>query len=633
MRRLSILAAASTCALGATATDALAQTAADLRDLSLEELGAIEVTSVSKRGEPLRQAPSAIYVISRDDILRSGAETIPEILRLAPNLHVAQTSASRYVITARGLNGNEQAQAFSNKLLVLIDGRSVYSPLFSGVYWDMQEVRPKDIDRIEVISGPGATLWGANAVNGVINITTLPAADTQGFAGSATAGSEMQALGARYGGSAGDSVSFRVYGRGIDADATETAAGGNAGDAWERIQGGFRIDWTPADHHLVTLQGDAFDGKVGLRAGQHEDIKGRNLLLRWVNTRPDGSEIRAQAYYDRAERSSGANGSFSVDMFDLEAQHRFHVGAHEVVWGGNLRSSEYRINGTPAFFFAPAKGSLELASAFIQDTINLTPNLHLTLGLKVEDDPYVSAKPLYNARVAWTPSERHTLWAAVSTAVRSPTPFDRDVVEVLNGVTFVIGDADFRHEELTAYEAGMRLQPSANVGLSLSAFYNVYDDLRSIEPAPGGFLPLRWGNGMRGHTLGFETWAEFRPASWWRLTAGYSYLETHFDFDADSSGLLGVAQAGNDPKHRAMVRSSMDIGERMTLDADLRYVGSMRDPRLKSYAELNLRAAWSLTERLDLSVSGRNLLHEQHQEFAPGARIPRSVHAGLAWRF
>jgi iron complex outermembrane receptor protein len=613
---------------------AIAQTASDLSALSLEELANVQVTSVSKRSEPLSRAASAIYVIDREEILRSGADTLPQMLRLAPNLFIAQTSASRHIITARGFNGSEAAQNFSNKLLVLIDGRSVYSPLFSGVYWDMQDVAPEDVERIEVVSGPGATLWGANAVNGVINITTRPATDTTGVLVSGVAGDQERSLSARVGGLLGERAAVRIYIRGYEGDDANLAGGGPAEDGWWRTQGGFRMDWSLSDTQSLTVQGDAFEGSDDSLGGGEEAFRGRNLLARWVRRGADGSVIRVQGYYDRSERATLGAGKSAVDTFDLDLQHSLALGdRHELVWGGGLRSSDYRIQGTPDFFFVPARGTLNLANVYVQDTWTVTPDLRLTAGLKVEDDPFAKAEFLPNIRLAWTPDPRTLVWAAASRAVRSPTPFDRDVRERLGGTLFLTGDAEFRHETLTAYEAGVRMQPLPNANFSVSVFHNVYEDLRSIEFSPVGFLPLSWGNRMKGRTDGLEAWGEYRPFLWWRLSAGYSYLDKHLRFEPESAAILGTPSAGNDPKHQAFLRSAFDIGSSVTLDANLRYVSALPDPHVPAYVELDSRLRWRITDNQALFVGGRNLLHDDHVEYAPGAAIPRSVFVGLRWRF
>jgi iron complex outermembrane receptor protein len=613
-----------------------AQTPINYANLSIEELGEIQVTSVSKRAEPVGEAPSAIYVITHDDIARSGARTIPEMLRLAPNLQVAQTSASGYVVTARGFNGNAAAQSFSNKLLVLIDGRSVYTPLYSGVYWDMQDVLPADIERIEVISGPGATLWGANAVNGVINITTRKSGDTPGTMLEASVDERERTIGLRYGGRLNDDLTYRLYARGVRGDDTETLTGISRADDWSREQGGFRLDWTPTSRDLLTVQGDAYGGSEDKLGTQGEDISGRNLLARWTRSGQDGSKLQIQGYYDRTQRTSRGGGGegFTFDTYDIDVQHSFDLGArHALVWGGGFRRSHYDIVGAPTFFFVPLSRDLNLANLFVQDNISITDTVRLIVGLKVEDGPYLDPEILPSARLSWTPNDKAMVWAAASRAVRSPTPFDRDVVELVGTTLFLTGGSNFQSEKLMAYEVGTRVTPTAKASFSVSAYYNVYDDLRSIEFTPVTGLPLHWGNGMEGHTYGLEAWGEYRVTSWWRLTGGYNRLEKRLKFKPGSSGAVGVKQAGDDPERQASLRSSMDLGRAVTLDAALRYVSTLPDPRVPSYVEFDTGVAWSVTDRVQLSLSGRNLLHDRHLEFPDSPAIPRSVSAGLRWRF
>ncbi len=619
----------------ASATSPRPESLEDLRGLSLEELANLQVTSVSKSPEALSDAPASIYVITHDQIVRSGAATLPEMLRLAPSLFVAQTSASGYVITAHGLNGNTQAQNFPDKLLVLIDGRSVYTPLFSGVYWDMQDVLPGDIDRIEVISGPGAALWGANAVNGVINIITKDAADTQGALVEA-GGGNLQRVGAvRYGGRLGPSVTWRAYVKEVYGADTVTAAGAAAGDHWSNPRGGFRIDWDASASDHLTLQGDAFQGAEAQQGQGDEHINGRNLLSRWTHSWPGGAALQVQAYYDRAGRSmDNGGGSFWTDAYDLDVQHSFTFGAHQLVWGGGFRSTAYTIKGTSTLFFSPSEGTLNLASAFVQDTVSIARPLRLTVGLKLEDDPYSGLSALPDVRLSWTPKPGLTAWAAVSRAIRSPTPFDADVREKLGSVLFLTGNPGFAPEKLTAYEAGVRAQPSSRLSVSVSGFYNVYNDLRSIEIDPATFVPLTWGNGMQGFTYGMDAWGDYQLTPWWRLSASLSLLSEHLKFKPSSSGLLGVAQAGDDPERRASIRSSMQLGRSVSFEAALRYVGALPDPHVPSYVELSSRIGWDVTDRVQLSLSGFNLLHDRHQEYpAPASAVPRSVLAQLRLRF
>ena len=606
----------------------------DLSKLSLEELGHIEITSVSKRPETLNRAASAIYVITHDEIVRSGATTLPEALRLAPNLNVAQTTSNRYEITARGLNGNPATQSFSNKLLVLIDGRTVYTPIFAGVYWDVQDVLLEDVDRIEVISGPGATLWGANAVNGVINIITRKAADTQGAFFEAAGGARQGVIGVRYGGRIGETASYRLYAKlRTDAD-TETVAGASSDDHAVMRQAGFRVDWTPSNDDAITVQGDAYGGYDGQLGGPHEALDGGNLLGRWTHSWGDGS-LQVQSYYDRAARGPEVNGvGLTVDTEDVDVQNTWDFGSRNAfVWGGGFRSSQYRIRNTASLIFLPPNRTLNLGDAFAQDTITLSNALRLTVGAKVEDDPYLKPELLPNVRLAWTPSSDATLWAAVSKAVRSPTPLDRDVVENLGGVRFLVGGPRFQSEKVVAFEIGARIVTNTRSSLSISTFYNDYTDLRSIELKPQGFLPLQWGNLLEGRTYGAEAWGDYRLADWWRLSASASYLQKEFHFKSGSSQLTGVGQAGDDPKYQASVKSSVNLSPALTLDTTLRFVGALPSPALAAYTELGARLGWAIGNHLELSLIGENLLHASHVEYPQGAAIGRNVLADLCWRF
>jgi len=608
---------------------------ADLERLSIEDLANIEISSVSKVAQPLSEAPAAIYVITHDDIVRSGATTVPEMLRLAPNLEVEQTSASGYVITARGFNGSSAAQNFSDKLLVLIDGRSVYSPLYSGVYWDMQDVLPEDVDRIEVISGPGATLWGANAVNGVINIITRKSADTQGVLLEAQGGNQVSTIDARLGGHVGADLTYRVYARYLHGEHTLTTTGASADDDWTKPQGGFRVDWTATPKDTLTLQGDAYRGSEAQAGAADQTIGGQDFVGRWNHAWSPTSALQVQMYYDHVTRSTPAQGEFGLDTFDLDVQHNFSLGARNaVVWGGGVRTTHYQIDGTPIFFFTPSARTLNLVNLFVQDTLSITSALKLTLGMKMEHDPYTGWAALPSARLSWKLNERTLFWAAASRAIRSATPFDRDVNEILGGILFLAGSDRFRPEDVVTYETGVRAQPTSNLSLSVSGFYNVYDHLRSIEFDPVTLLPLRWGNMLRGDTFGVEAWADFKPVHWWRLSAGFNILEERFAFKQGASQLLGLEQLGDDPEYQVSGRSSMDLGSNVTLDADIRYTGALPNPALPAYVELNTRLAWRVTDHIELSIAGRNLIHDQHQELPPPASaIPRSFLAGLQWRY
>jgi iron complex outermembrane recepter protein len=607
-----------------------------LKSLSVEELMNIEVTSVSKTAAPLSTAPAAIYVITHEDVVRSGATSIPEVLRLAPNLQVVQISASNYTITARGFSGNSGDQNFSDKLLVLIDGRSVYSPLYSGVYWDAQDVALEDIERIEVISGPGATLWGANAVNGVINIITRRSSESQGGDVAVGAGNLEKNATARIGGSLGDDATFRVYAKGFERASLDSPSGVSADDGWSKTQAGFRADWTPAAN-TVTVQGDAYRANENQTGTTDLSISGANLLARWQHQFAADSALQIQTYYDQTQRFNGAgSGGFVLNTYDLELQHSFALGsANSIVWGAGERVSRYGITNTPTLLFLPDQRTLSLANAFVQDSIALDPKLKLTLGAKLEDDPYSGVTPLPNARLSWSVSDTTFLWSAVSRAIRSPTPFDRDVVEYLGTTLFLTGGGEFKPEKLTAYEIGYRAQPSSRLSISVSTYYNSYDDLRTIEFDPLTLLPLHWGNLMDGHTYGAEAWANLQVSSWCVVTLAFNQLYESLHFKPGSSDLLGIAQAGDDPSHQAHLRTSMNLSSNLTLDADLRYVGTLPNPEVHAYEELNARLGWHLSKHWDAALSGQNLLHARHQEFMvpPSDAISRSAMLDVRWKF
>jgi iron complex outermembrane receptor protein len=614
---------------------ARAQTLQQLREMSIDDLAEVSVTSVSKSAQPLGEAAAAVYVIDHEDILRSGAATLPEMLRLAPNLQVYERAPGNWVITARGMNGNTAAQSFPNKLLVLIDGRTVYTPLFSGVYWDLPDVLPNDVDRIEVISGPGATLWGANAVNGVINVITRKSSETAGVYAGFRGGSNQRTAGMRIGGfAANDTLSYRVYARWLEEEGGRLPAGGAVGDGRDRLGGGFRLDWTPSATDTVSLQGEAFAGNLYQGPAAYEETSGRNLVLRWNHSASPRSELQAQLFYDRITRSTRPDGgSFFVDTYDAEFQHSLTLGSrNKLLWGAGGRVAHYRIRGTPNFFFDPASRDLFLADAFVQDSFQVTPRLTLTAGLKLEKDPYVGLSLLPEFRAAWKPNATTLVWGAVSRAVRSPTPFDVDVEERA-GIVSLSGDRQFRTEKVTALEAGLRMQPVAALSFSINGYYNRYEDLRTVEIVPGPGLILVWGNGLKGHGYGVDAWADWRPTPWWTLSVGGSWIEKRLRFARGASGILGTSQLGDDPSHVIKIGSSMNLGRGVRLDANFRALGALGSSGVPAYQELSGRLAWFPTAEIALSVSASNLLHDRHLEYPGGDLIPRRVLAGVELRF
>jgi iron complex outermembrane receptor protein len=630
--------AAALCACASLAAGAAhAQSAEDLQSFSISELANLEVSSATKTPESLSDAPAALYVINHDDIVRSGAVNLPEILRLAPNLFVAQTGAHSWVITARGMSGNASAQSFANKLLVLIDGRSVYDPLFSGVDWLDLDVVPEDIDRIEVISGPGATLWGANAVNGVINIITKASYRTQGTFVDVTAGTQESSATVRTGGRLSDDLTWRVYARDFAIGDTVTSAGTSADDHWYKPQGGFRLDWTPGAADAVTFEGDGFVGQTAEPGAPDANFNGFNVNASWDHRWSDGGDLQVQGYINREQAGPTPSGvPVWFTTYDLEAQDNFALGARQaIVVGAGVRDTLYRVTDTPTFFWRPASRALRLSDAFAQDTFILARGLDLILGLKLENDPFSGISPLPSVRLSWSAAARLLLWASVQKAIRAPTPFDTDPRELLGSFLFLKGNPDFLPEKLTAYETGLRAQPWAGVSFSIQGFYNDYDQLRTVEFGPEGF-PLTWGNGLHGHSYGLEAWGDLQAARWWRLSAGLDLLSEKLAFDPGASGLLGVAQAGDDPPAQAQLRSAMNLGRSVTLDAGLRYVGALPNPRVPAYAEMDASLMWALSRRLQLGVAGFNLLHARHLEFpaSGGAtEVPRTGQVELRARF
>jgi len=609
----------------AAAQASAALSADDIADLSLEQLSDIVVTSVSRKETRLSAAPASLFIISSADIARSGARSLPEVLRLAPNLQVARVDARNYAITARGFNS-----VIANKLLVLVDGRSVYSPLFSGVFWDSQDVLVADIARIEVISGPGATIWGANAVNGVINVITRSAADTQGGRARVTAGEHERSATVRYGGMLGGDGHYRAYVKAVENDDSIGADGTRLPNGLRRNQGGFRADWGHSDGGAITISGDAYQGKLAQSAQRDTLIEGANLMARYTSKPSTNSDLRVQLMADHTLRDQGDTARERLTTFELEAQHGIRVGGgHNLVWGGGYRQSRDRIDNAGLLAFLPASLNLHWANAFAQDEIELGKQLRLTAGLKVEHNNYTGAEKLPNLRLAWSPSETQLLWTSLSRTVRAPARFDRDLYSpasppVAAGVPqfTIAGGPQFESEVANVAEIGYRAQPTPELSYSVTAYVSDYDKLRTLEPRATGGAVFR--NLGQGRSRGVEMWARYQVRPAWRLNGGMVVQSVHTSLVPGSQDLSGGAGiAANDPGMHAMLRSSHDLGENMQLDATLRHVGRLPSPAVPSYRELDVRFMWSPRKDLELSVAGQNLLHRSHAEF--GAVLGRSV--------
>ena len=629
-RKSKLLIALAAAGFGAaTVADAAPDTNA-LKALSLDELSNIEVTSVSKRAQKLSETASAIEVITQDDIHRSGATSLPQALRLAGNLEIVQINAAQWMVSARGFNA-----PLSNKMLVLIDGRSVYTPLFSGVFWEAQDVLLEDVDRIEVISGPGATVWGANAVNGVINIMTRGARATQGLHLEATGGDLITAGALRYGGEISANTHFRAYGKYSQFGSTVSATGVDPGNDMHHGQGGFRLDSETSGGDLLTLQGDLYENTIELPA---QDIvsRGVNVLGRWSRKVSDTSDFKLQFYVDRTKRDSPGSYEDTTTTYDLDFQHQIAVGTrHNIVWGADYRQvrDDFR---SGSIGLRPERVSLETISAFVQDEIALVPDrLHLTVGTKIEDNDYTGEEWQPGMRLAWRLRDKQMLWTAVSRALRTPARIDRNYY----APPIFLGSPDLQSEKLTAYELGYRVQPHERLSLSVAGYYHDYDDIRSIEPAnPPAPLPVEFLNGQEGKSYGAELSAEYRVTDAWRLRASVSELRIEIRPKPGSlDNSFGQGEAA-DSKHHALLRASIDLPRNLQLDVTFRYLSRLDNVvvAVPGYTEMDLRLAWLATEKLELAIVGQNLLHAEHPEIGVEAvrqEIERSAYARISWRY
>jgi iron complex outermembrane receptor protein len=633
----------------------------DYKKMSLDELINQEVTTVSRAPEKLSQSASAIQVVTGDDIQRAGAESLPEALRLADNLDVAQRSSSAWSISARGFNAS-----VGNKLLVLMDGRTIYTPLFSGVIWNMQDYLLEDLDRIEVVSGPGGTLWGANAVNGVINIISKSAKDTQGFYSEAGGGTGLRDfVAARYGGVLASNVYYRVYGKYFNRDSEVFADGADAHDSWNHGQGGFRIDAEPSAQNQFTLQGDLFGENIedipgGEGTPQAEGTSsGGNILGRWSHTFAEDSDLSLQIYYDRANLGAPFQSAFllgtnvpagtlfdNLDTVDLDFQDRFPIGTwNHIVWGLGYRFTHDVAQDAPLVAFLPNTLDQNLFSGFAQDEIKLRENLLFTLGTKIEHNDYTGFEFEPDARLQWNVTDKQTFWAAVSRAVRTPSRYDRDLFEPGPGYPTFLGTSNsmFQSETVIAYELGYRAQFGQKISGSLSAFYNTYDNLRSLSLTPTTILPLFFQNNLEGDTWGFEWSADYQILNWWRLHGGYDFLKEHLHAKAGTTDLDNALNETADPQNQVFLRSSMDLPWHLAWDVGLRWIDTIHNNNgstpgtVPSYFELDARLAWQATKNLELSIVGENLVHDQHAESgfpdSSQEQITRTIFGKVTWRF
>ena len=643
----------------------------DVMDLSLEDLLNMEVTSVSKKPESRRAAPAAIYVITADDIRRSTATTIPDLLRNVPGVHVARSSSDTWSVTARGDSGE-----FSNKLLVLIDGRSIYTPLFGGVFWNANDVMLEDVERIEIIRGPGGTLWGANAVNGVINIVTKHSSDTQGGLITAGVGTYEQGFGSlRYGGQMNEDTFYRVYAKYTNRDSGGRNAAPSEGigdigikppdmiaeDGWDALQGGFRLDKKLSEDETLLFEGDIYSNRYDkvytlpsrdpnelLRVESTTQGFGVNFLTRWEKTLSDDSSLHLQGYIAHTQFDDIYLGQEQT-IFDLEFQHRFAWSErNELVWGLGYRFTSDNIDNTDFYIYDPDSRSQNLFSAFIQNEFQATNNLKLIVGSKIEHNEFTGVEIQPSARFVWTPNSKHAVWGAVSRAVRTPDRAVRDITQVFayvpgtildDGAVILRGNNDVESEDLLSVELGYRVTLRDNLFLDLAAYYNEESNaLSSITEGPfvdpdvsSDFEITQFliTNGADRELFGLEAVLDWGPKSWWNLRAIFSFLDISPEGGFDD----------NYPDHTASLINSFKLGEKVDLDVTVRYVDSLKYSLIDSYITADVRLGWRPKEDMEIALVGQNLLDGDRFEFKDGLsfNIPSQVQPGvygkITWEF
>jgi iron complex outermembrane receptor protein len=641
------------------------QKPADLAERSLEDLMNMEVTSVSKKEQKFSQVAAAILVITPEDIRHSGVTNIPDLLRMVPGMDVAQINSNTWAISARGFNFQ-----FASKLLVLIDGRAVYTPLFGGVNWDTQDVPLEDIERIEVIRGPGGAVWGANAVNGVINIITKKAADTPGMLLAGGGGTQAQGFGTlQYGGKIGGSTNYRIFATYQNNNHFRDLNGQNAEDGWHLLHGGFRADTNVSQKDSLTTQGDLYTGSEGavilhatfsppdnVNVERLTPLSGGNILGRWNHIFSSRCDTTVQFYFDRFKRD-GPGSKEIRDTIDFDFQSHVVLGARQdLIWGVGYRHSLDDTEGTVDQAFVPADSSKQLFNLFVQDQITLRPNrIYLYVGTKLENSYFVGFDLQPSVRLAWTPTAHRTFWVGISRASRTPTRRDVGLdatVAALPGPAEValFGNPKIKSEHVIAYELGYRAQPSNRLSIDFTAFLNTYSGLESTEPLPPFFVPnsvpplliyaTSFNNDIHGTTDGFEASVNWKATHRWTLSPGYSFLQMHLHTDPTSLDTTSVLDAeGSNPGHQAQLRSHLELSSSLTWDTNAYFVGRLPAQFVASYTRLDSQLTWRLMESVSLSVVGQNLLQDHHVEFNDTAQsvnssqIKRSAYAKLTWRF
>ncbi|MEM7306290.1 MAG: TonB-dependent receptor [Planctomycetota bacterium] len=635
--------------------------APDLTALSLEELLQVEVISVSRKPQTVPSSPAGVYVITQEDIRRSGHSSIPELLRMAPGVHVARINSSSWAVSARGFNGR-----FNNKMLVMIDGRTVFNNLFSGVFWDVQDVPLSDIERIEVIHGPGGTMWGANAVNGVINIITKSAEDTQGQELRVRVGNEDRGIvTSRYGSTFGENGYWRAYGKWFSRDASQALGGGDHPDPWSVARGGFRTDWTEDERDSFTVQGDFYDGRVReidtvtakspppdqIFKGTF-DISGGNLLGRWRRQVSERSQTQLQVYLDLTRRVSELYDD-ERNTLDVDFQHRFEVNdTHELMWGLAYRLIESKFDGSTNFDLDQSRRSDQRFGAFIQDEMTLIEDKwSLTVGSKFEHNDFTGFEVQPSIRTLWQPGEAHTVWGAVSRAVRTPSVVQNDLVHKVAETTgpasvvstVLIGNDDLGADELTAYEVGWRFQAGDRAYFDLTGFYNDFSaadnfTVGSTMDLGGGefVVPVFFDNAREAKVVGGEIAVDVVLSDAWRVRSGLGLLDLEFEGDVVGTPIQPRSDA-EEPNYIANLRSYWAVCEELDIDLGFYAVDDLDDFDVDGYLRVDARVAYRPSDSLEVVLGAQNVTDPQHQEFASAllstaSEIERSVYLDVTWR-
>jgi iron complex outermembrane receptor protein len=630
-----------------------------LKELSIEALMNVQVSSVSRKKQTLAESAAAVYVITQEDIRRSGLQTIPEILRMAPGLHVAQIDSSKWAVTSRGFNGR-----FANKLLVLMDGRTIYSPLFSGVYWDVQDLVLEDIERIEIIRGPGATMWGANAVNGVINIISKSTFDTQSGLFTLSSGTnEKYASTIRFGGEMDDNSSYRIYAKRFKRHGGIYFQNDNeVADIWTNNHTGFRFDSTLTQSDSLSIQGDIYSGSAEQNIYQpisrnsaivikdRADTQGSNILFNWDHRRSENSGMVLKLYFDQSKRKNKTLKE-KRNTFDIDFQNDFLISGQKIIWGLSYRQSNDYLD-EPEFSpltYSPDNRKNKTISAFVQDDIRFYDDkLHLIIGSKFEHNGYTGNEWQPNIRFIWLPNKQSSIWASVAKAVRVPSRLESDVEIQTGGPITVYGSKYFTSEELLAYELGYRFYPQHTMSIDIAGFINQYDELLTFELDNSIIPPVNMyvDNKMKGKTYGIEITANWEIIPQWRLNYSYSWLKTSFDLDSDSLDFTAIKAVNNTPEQQMQLRSHWNLLTNTEFDAVLYYVGKIPDSAINAFTRFDLRLGWQLNKNLHSSIAIQNLFDDKHPEFLEysghsisgnqgliSTQMERNLYFNLVWQY